>query len=211
VVEREAPGAFDDQFDDPSGVDGLDTADHAPEEEAPGRFDYLLANRDDDADDNLWNLNEEPVFDAFNTDTWRFTPAPTPWYRGTPAMTALIAAATAVVAIVVSGVLLVFRGPSRTVQQSTPVTQTATATSVAPATVASSVALPPPPPPSASVASSVNPAPKYNYPSGEPPPTNAPEIGVTHTPITRSSLSAAPQPRRPSTQPMPTGGGHGGR
>lgn len=211
MVEREASGDFDYRWDDPSDVVELATANHPAEQEASGDFDYLLSNPEDDADAGLRNHNGEAVFDAFNTDTWRFTPPPTPWYRGTQAMTALVAAAAAVVAIVVSGVLLVFHGPTNPVDDTAPVTPTATATSAAPATVASSAVLPPPPPPpSESVASSVNPAPNYSPPRDEPSATKAPEIGVTRTPITRSSLSVAPQPRRPSNQPTPTGGGRGG-
>jgi hypothetical protein len=190
------------------------------EREAPGDFDYLLSKTHDakrDAEDNLRHTNGEPDdghFDAFNADTWSFTPTPNRWYRGTQAMTAVFAAAAALVAIVVSGVLLVFRGSTGTVDHPTPVSQpeTATATSAAPTTADSSVELPPPaptPPPPESVVSSVNTAPTYNSPSVEQPATKQPEIGVTHTPITRTPLSVAPQPRRAPTAQPPTGSHHG--
>ena len=64
-------------------------------------------------------------FDAFNTNTWYFRPAPTPWYRTKQAMTALIAAAAAMAAIVVSVVLLVFRAPDNSDDATTTVTPTA--------------------------------------------------------------------------------------
>ena len=210
MVKREAQGDFDYRGDAPSDVDGLTTADRVPEQEAPADFGYLSANPEDDADEATWDRNGEPVFDAFNADTWRFTPNPAPWYRGKQAMTVLAAAAAAVIALVVSAVLLVFRGQTGTVGPSTPVTSTATATSAAAASTASSVApLPPPPPapPPQSAAAPVNPAPNYGAPAVEPTAPRQPEIGVTRTPITRSSLSVAPQPRHPPTPPPPTGGG----
>jgi hypothetical protein len=220
VVERETPGDFGYQWNDPSDVDGL-TADAAPEQETPEEFDYLLSSTDEaqwhDSGDNLRRNNGEPDdghFDAFKADTWNFTPPPIPWYRGTQAMTAVVAAAAALVAIVVSGVLLVFRGSNSTVDHPTPVsqTETATATSAAPTTVDSRVELPPPapppPPPPESVAPSVNTAPTYSPPRVEQPATKEPEIGVTRTPITRAPLSVAPQPRRAPPAP-PTGSHHG--
>jgi hypothetical protein len=213
VVEREAPRDFGYQWDNPADVDGL-TADRAPGQETPKEFDYLLSDTDethwDHSEDNLWRNNGEPAdghFDPFNADTWNFAPTPIPWYRGTQAMTAMVAAAAALVAIVVSGVLLVFRGSTGPVDQPAPVSQTATTTSQAPTAVDSSVELPPPAPP---VAPSVNPAPTYSPPRVDQPATKQPEIDAPHTPITRYPLSVAPQPRRAPTPPPPTTGSHRG-
>ena len=68
----------------------------------------------DEPADNFWDNQLDPDdpghFDAFNDNTWSFKPAPTPWYRTRQALTAIIAASAAVAAIVVAGVLLVFRG-----------------------------------------------------------------------------------------------------
>ena len=216
MVEREAPRDFGYQWDNPSDVDGL-TADRAPGQETPKEFDYLLSNTDetrgDHSEDNLWRDNGEPAdgpFDAFNADTWNFAPAPIPWYRGTQAMTAVVAAAAALVAIVVSGVLLVFRGSNGTVDQPTPGSQTATTTSAAPTTVDSGAELPPPAPPPPPVAPPVNTAPTYNSPRVDQPATKEPETDAPHTPITRYPLSVAPQPRRAPTPPPPTTGSRRG-
>ena len=83
----------------------------------------------DEPGDNFWDNQPDPDdfpdrpsmadFDAFNVNTWSFKPAPTPWYRTRQALTAIIAASAAVAAIVVSGVLLVFRGPGGTVDEVT--------------------------------------------------------------------------------------------
>ena len=92
-----------------------------------------------DPDDDPWDQPQTPDdirFDAFNMNTWSFRPAPTPWYRTRPAVTALIATAGAAAAIVVAGVLLVFRGPGDYVDEPTSVTTTAPATT--PAATASS-------------------------------------------------------------------------
>lgn len=55
---------------------------------------------------------EEQTFDAFDSSTWNFKPAPTPWYRtgSTPVLVAAVSVAA--VALVVSVVLLAFRGTS---------------------------------------------------------------------------------------------------
>ena len=232
MAEREASGDFDYLFDDPADADGL--TGHVPAFDGEALEDLDSASPDDDLwddpDDNFWDRDAESAdgdhFNAFNTNTWYFTPAPTPWYRTKQAMTALIAAAAAMVAIVVSGVLLVFRAPGNTDDATTSVTPTAP-TSAAPATVASSTELPPPqppppspspspslspplpplspppplppqpPPPAETPASSVNTAPDANYPTVRPRESKEPEIGVTRTPATRSPISVAPQPRPP--------------
>jgi hypothetical protein len=197
VVEREASGDFDYLFDDPADADGL-----SPDNDLW-----------DDPDDNFWDRDPNSVddgsFDAFKTSTWDFTPAPTPWYRTKQAVTALIAATAAMAAIVVAGVLLVFRTPATTVDDHKATMPPTAPTSSAPATVASSAVVPPPappppappppapPPPSEAVASSVATAPDNDAPRVQPRPTKEPEIGVTRTPATRSPLSVAPVPRRP--------------
>jgi negative regulator of sigma E activity len=119
-----------------------------------------------------------------------------PWYRTKQALIAIVAASAAVAAIVVSGVLLVFRGPANTIDEVTSSVTPTAPTSAEPVPVATSTGpeppLPPPPPPE--TASPVNTAPRYN-PSYQPRPTKAPEIGVTRTPVTRLPISVAPQPR----------------
>ena len=149
MAEREASGDFDYLFDDPADADGL--TGHAPafDPEAPEDLDSRTSPDDDlwdDPDDNFWDRDAESAngdyFDAFDTKTWHFTPAPTPWYRTKHAMTALIAAAAAMVAIVVSGVLLVFRAPGNTDDSTTSVTPTAS-TSAAPTSAAPTSAAPP--------------------------------------------------------------------
>jgi hypothetical protein len=208
VVEREASGDFDYLWDDPADEDGLTSHDLEFETHpAPTPDDLLKGPGDDLLDepgDNFWDnqpeVDDPGHFDAFNDDTWSFTPAPTPWYRTKQAMTAIVAASAAVAAIVVSGVLLVFQGSGGSFNdQPSSVTPTAP-TSVAPVQVASSEAPPPepppPPPPTETVASPVNPGSGSN-PRYEPRPTKPPEIGVTRTPVTRLPISVAPQQRGP--------------
>jgi len=207
VAEREASGDFDYPLDDPADVDGLICHDQIPgappaEEPDPARNDPdddLL----DEPDDSFWDgqpgpddhPNEDGHFDAFNVTTWSFTPAPTPWYSSKQALTAIIAASAAVAAIVVSGVLLVFRGPANTVDEMTSSVTPTAPTSAEPVPVATSAGPEPPlPPPPPETASPVNTAPRYN-PTYQPRPTKAPEIGVTRTPVTRLPISVAPQPR----------------
>ena len=129
MAEREASGDFDYLFDDPADADGLTGHVPAFDPEAPQDLDSHTSPDDDlwdDPDDNFWDRDAESAngdhFDAFDTKTWYFTPAPTPWYRTKHVMTALIAAAAAMVAIVVSGVLLVFRAPGNTDDSTTSVT-----------------------------------------------------------------------------------------
>jgi hypothetical protein len=202
VAEREASGDFDYLFEDPTDDDRLTGHAPASDPEAPEDLADQFSPDDDlwdDPDDNFWDRGPELAddgFDPFGANTWRFAPAPAPWYRTKQALTALIAATAATAAIVVSGVLLIFRTPGTTDDHKATTPPTAP-TSAAPATVASSAELPPPPPPETS-ASSVNTAPDVNYPTVQPrPTTKPPEIGVTRTPATRSPISVAPQPRRP--------------
>ncbi len=131
MVEREASGDFDYLFDDPADSDGLTSGDEvvevqpAEDLESPPKDpgDDLWDEPDDDFWDNQPDFDDFPddgrPFDAFNDNTWRFTPAPPPWYRTKQALIAIIAASAAVAAIVVSGVLLVFRGPANTVDEVT--------------------------------------------------------------------------------------------
>jgi hypothetical protein len=198
VAEREASGDFDYLFEDTADDAGL-TGDVSEPEDLGDQFGGPDDDLWDDPDDDFWD-DPQDDFDAFDANTWHFKPAPAPWYRTKQAMTALIAAATAMAAIVVAGVLLVFRTPATpTPTDDHKATMTPKApTSAAPATAASSAELPPPPPPPPETsASSVNTAPDVNYPRVQPRQTKEPEIGVTRTPATRSPISVAPQPRRP--------------
>jgi hypothetical protein len=207
VGEREASGDFDYLWDDPADADGLTSDDVALEVQPAWVLDPPRDAPDDDLwdepGDNFWDNQPDPDenghFDAFKVGTWSFTPAPTPWYRTKQALTAIIAASAAVAAIVVSGVLLVFRGPGGTVDEVTSSVTPTAPTSAQPSPAATSAApeppeppLPPPPPPE--TASPVDTAPTYN-PTYQPRPTKAPEIGVTRTPVTREPISVAPQPR----------------
>ena len=161
-------------------------------------FDYLLpadGSRERDGSD---------VFDAFDENNWVdvVSPSSTPWYRSGQAATLLIASATALSAIVVSVVLLLFRGPTNgdepaPVPNTTPITTpVATGTSEEPPPPPPPESPPPPPPPPAEP-STMERAPAAVRPSVRPRPTKAPEIGVTRTPETRQSMSVAPQPRGP--------------
>ena len=211
--EREAPGDFDYLWDDPADADGLTSDDAVLEVQSAGEIDSPRDDLWDEPGDNFWDNQPDPDdypnadghFDAFKVNTWSFTPAPTPWYRTKQALTAIIAASAAVAAIVVSGVLLVFRGPGGTVEEVTSSVTPTAPTSAQPAPVATSAApeppeppgppeppLPPPPPPE--TASAVNTVPRYD-PTYQPRPTKAPEFDVTRTPVTREPISVAPQPR----------------
>jgi hypothetical protein len=187
VVEREASGDFDYLWDDPADADGLTSDDEVqPAEE--------LGSPPKDPGDDLWDEPDDSYFDAFDDNTWRFEPAPPPWYRTKQSLTAMLAASAAVAAIVVSGVLLVFRGPANTVDEVTGSVTPTAPTSAEPVPVATSAEPPPLPPPPPETASQVSTAPTYN-PTYRPRPTKAPEIGVTRTPVTRAPISVAPQPR----------------
>jgi hypothetical protein len=133
-------------------------------------------------------------FDAFDANTWHFKAPPTPWYRTRQALIALVAVSAAVVALIVSVVLLAFRGGSGT--EDTPATDTSSTPTTAASTPDTTSALPPPPPPPPETSASPSaPPPVYNRPRGEQRPTKQPEIGVTRTPVTRTQISVAPQPR----------------
>jgi hypothetical protein len=162
-------------------------------------FDYLLSA------DESQERDGSDAFDAFDENNWVevVSPLSTPWYRSRQPATLLIASATALSAIVVSVVLLFFRGPTDAdepapLPPTTPVTTPlATATSEEP---------PPPPPPEPPPGPGSEPepepstmerAPAVVRPTVRPRPTKAPEIGVTRTPETRQPMSVAPQPRKP--------------
>lgn len=134
-------------------------------------------------------------FDPYNMNTWRFRPAPTPWYRTRPAVVAMVAAGLAASALVVSGVLLVLggSGPAPPEPESaTPATPTSSAPKPTPTTRPPE---PPPPPPPPEETAAVQQAPAYRPTQRPPRRTKAPEFGVTRTPQTRAPISVAPQPR----------------
>jgi hypothetical protein len=218
VVEREASGDFDYLWEDSADVDGVTSDYDALAVQSLEEVDPSLKDPEDDlADDpgdNFWDNQPDPdadpgvngQFDAFNVNTWSFTPPPPPWYRTKSALTAIVAAAAALVAITVSGVLLVFRGADGTVDNVTssvaptaPTSAEPLGTSAAPEPSLSAPPPPPPPPETAApeTAAPVNTAPNRNDPTVRPRPTKAPEIGVTRTPVTRAPISVAPQPRSP--------------
>ncbi len=212
MVEREASGDFDYLWEDPPGTGGStshdDVSDARPAEELDHQLNGPGDDPRDEPGDNFWDNQPDPdgypavngQFDAFNDNTWSFAPPPTPWYRTKPALTAIIAATAAIAAIVVSGVLLVFRGSDSADHVTSSVTPTAppSAEPVPRATTAApEPPLPPPPPPPPETASPVNTAPNSGNPAVGPRPTKKPEIGVTRTPVTRAPMSVAPQPRKP--------------
>ncbi|WP_326548538.1 hypothetical protein QGN32_10720 [Mycolicibacterium sp. ND9-15] len=181
MVEREASGDFDYLFDDI-----VDVADTAGSGAGP--------------DVGYFDLEQVPgrdmSFDAFDENTWYFEPAPPPWYRTRHTLGLLVVAAVAAVAIVVSGVLLIFRTPGQPADDKpTPVSQTAQ--TQAPRTESPSNESPPPPPrpPVATPAPAAAPPPAATYRPRSLAPRTArdPEIGVTRTPVTRSPISVAPQ------------------
>lgn len=213
MVEREASGDFDYVWEDPADEGGLSSDDEVSDAQPAGELDHQLKDPGDDLwdepDDNFWDNQPDPDgypavnghFDAFNDNTWSFTPPPTPWYRTKQALTAIIAATAAIAAIVVSGVLLVFRGSDSVDQGTSSVTPTAPPSAEPVPRVTSAApepslppSLPPPPP---ETASPVNTAPNNSNPAVGPRPTKEPEIGVTRTPVTRAPISVAPQPRGP--------------
>ena len=153
-------------------------------------FDYLLAQEES------W---EHDGFDAFDENTWdeALTPvSSTPWYRSPQSRTLLVATAAALSAIVVSVVLLVFRGPSAG-DKPGPATDTTPVTTPLATATRESAPPPPPPPPPPPEPSTMERAPAVIRPTVRPRPTKEPEIGVTRTPVTRMPMSVAPQPHRP--------------
>lgn len=188
MAEREASGNFDYLFDDPTLLQEID-----------GDVDDLLDDPGDVPWDEPWDGpdDERDGFHPVNAATG-FRP-PTAWYRTRQVTAVLVAAATAVIAIVVSGVLLVFRSGPSGVDESTTVTPTAPS-SAAPAPARSTSKppspAPPPPPPPPDSAEQINPEPTVDYrPTSQPRPAKKPEIGVTRTQETRSPISVAPRPR----------------
>ncbi|HEX2213559.1 MAG TPA: hypothetical protein VHH12_08945, partial [Mycobacterium sp.] len=98
MSEREATGDFEYQFDDTPDQWAVDAL---PEPQA---------------DDHSWEdtgraPEKDLYFDAFDSNTWYFEPAPPPWYRTKQTLAVFAAVSVAAVALVVSGVLLVFRTP----------------------------------------------------------------------------------------------------
>jgi hypothetical protein len=196
VAEKGASGDFDYLREESDGSDGVDVFDEAKDHPSEADLDYLLAPAES---------QEHDGFDAFDEKTWGevFTPTQsTRWYRSRQERTLLIASGAAISAIVVSVVLLVFRGSSPT-EQDTPVPgPTTTPATTALATITRTSEAPPPPPPPPPPAppppepSTMERAPAVNVPTVRPRQTKAPEIGVTRTPATRSPISVAPQPRR---------------
>lgn len=189
MPERGASGDFGYRWDDP--------------DPRADEVDYLLTEPGDDQwDDRDVTWNRYPAaaatddrFDAFNTNTWQFKPAPVPWYRTRPAVIAMAAAAIAAIAIVVSSVLLVFSGGSGSPGDQNAPTTPPTPSSALPSPSPTSEPPPPPPPPPPP---SSEPPPASQAPVYRPAPprtTKRPEIGVTRTPVTRSPISVAPQPR----------------
>ena len=224
MVEREASGDFDYLWDDPADEDGLTSHDQDFQAQQAEELDHPPSDPGadlwDEPDDNFWDnqpgvgdvgdVEDTGHFDAFNVNTWSFKPAPTAWYRTRQAVTVIVAVSAAVAAIVVSGVLLLFRGQSETVNEVTSSVTPTAPTSAAPVQVASSeapsppasppppppppaeTAPPAPPPPAETAASPMNPAPNYQAPRVPQRQTKGPEINVTRAPI-----SVAPQQRGP--------------
>jgi hypothetical protein len=195
VAERGASGDFDYLREETDGSDGVDVVDEGNAYTSEPDHDYLLAEDEHKAHDG---------FDAFDENTWDedFTPVSvTTWHRSSQARTLMIASAVALSAIVVSVVLLVFRGspaadePAPTESPPPPTTPLATATATA--TVEQPPPEPPAPPPPPPEPSVVNEAPAVIRPTVRPRPTKQPEIGVTRTPVTRLPISVAPQQRGP--------------
>jgi hypothetical protein len=194
VAERGASGDFDYLREETDGSDGVDVVDEGNDYTSEPDHDYLLAEGEHKTHDG---------FDAFDENTWDedFTPVSvTTWHRSSQARTLMIASAVALSAIVVSVVLLVFRGspaadePAPSESPPPPTTPLATATATAEKPPTEPPAPPPPPPPEPSV---VNSPPAVIRPTVRPPPTKRPEIGVTRTPVTRLPISVAPQQRGP--------------
>jgi hypothetical protein len=193
VAER---GDFDYLREETDGSDGVDVVDEGNAYTSEPDHDYLFAEGEQKAHDG---------FDAFDENTWDedFTPVSvTTWHGSSQARTLMIASAVALSAIVVSVVLLVFRGspaaddpaPSDSTPPPTTPLATATATVEPPPPEPPAPPPPPPPPPEPSV---VNEAPAVIRPTVRPRPTKQPEIGVTRTPVTRLPISVAPQQRGP--------------
>ncbi|KUI19745.1 hypothetical protein AU193_07510 [Mycobacterium sp. GA-1285] len=185
--------------------------------EVSGDFDYrkeesvdvaLAAEPGTETDVEVFDPEKAPgrdmTFDAFDEDTWYFEPAPPPWYRTKRNAGVLVVTACAAIALVVSGVLLVFRTPGEPVDRHRepvrPTVQTtAPARTQAPATTPPPPRQAPPPRVSTSAAPVAPPPPATHRPRTPPTRTGRdPQIGVTRTPVTRSPISVAPQRPGPS-------------
>ncbi|BBZ30977.1 hypothetical protein MMAD_52720 [Mycolicibacterium madagascariense] len=151
-------------------------------------FDYLL---DEDFSDPGWSPpppdDAGPTFDAFNASTWNFRPVQAPWYRTGHNRAVLAAVSMATVALVVSVVLLAFRG-SGAGSAPGPIPDASTAPTTATAPVVTSAeapppppVAPPPPPPPPTVSEVVTRAPVVER--STPPTTRKPEINVTRAPL----------------------------
>ncbi len=191
VAEKGASGDFDYLREETDGSDGVDVVDDGNAQASEADLDYLLAESEPKQHDG---------FDAFDESTWDedFTLVSTePWHRSSQTRTLLIASAAALSAIVISVVLLVFRGSPAADE---PVPAESTPPSTTPLATATSEQPPPPPPappPPPPEPSTMNEAPAVVRPTVRPRPTKQPEIGVTRTPATRLPISVAPQQRGP--------------
>jgi hypothetical protein len=192
VAKKGASGDFDYLREESDGSDGVDVFDEETEYESEPDHDYPLA-----ADEP----REHDGFDAFDENTWGevFTAASTmPWYRSRQVQTLILASAAALSAIVISVVLLAFRGSSGENDKHSPGQITTTPATTALATKPSVVPPPPPPPPPpappppAPEPSTMERAPAVQEPAVQPRPTKGPEINVTRLP-----MSVAPQTRHP--------------
>jgi hypothetical protein len=194
VAKKGASGDFDYLREESDGSDGVDVFDEETEYESEPGHDNLLA-----ADEP----REHDGFDAFDENTWGevFTAASTmPWYRSRQVQTLVLASAAALSAIVISVVLLAFRGSSGENDKHSPGQITTTPATTALATKPSEVPSPPPPPPPPPPAlpppapepSTMERAPAVQEPAVQPRPTKGPEINVTRLP-----MSVAPQTRHP--------------
>ncbi|BDX29647.1 hypothetical protein TUM20985_01940 [Mycobacterium antarcticum] len=205
MAESEASGEarVDDPVDDTVDTDQL-AVDQPGDVEAPaadGDFGYLFDEPDEVAaaevrDGPEWVESAPPMqsqertvdaFNAFDASTWNFKPMPTPWYRTGKSLAVLVVVSLAAITLVVSGVLLAFRGPSNDEPVPTRDTSTAPTPSTAPSTTRNvPLPPPPPPPPPPPSASEIQRAPVAER--RPPRPTKKPEINVT-----RSPLSVSPQ------------------
>jgi hypothetical protein len=194
VAEKEASGDYDYLREESDGSDGVDDSEEKDIYQSDAGFGYLLAQARPPAPSD--------GFDAFDENTWdeALTPAASlPWHRSRQAQTLLLASGVALSAIVVSIVLLAFRG-SVTVDNPVP-GPTTTPVTTALATASSKPEPPPQPPPESPLPPesppppgppAVQQAPAFQRPTAAPRPTKAPEINVTRYP-----MSVAPQPHRP--------------
>lgn len=159
------------------------------DDDFPGYKDGYEDGRDDgyaaDAD-------ETEGYEPETFEIARYEPPPQPWHRSPRAMISLGAIGLAAIAIVVSVAILVSRpssGPPSIVSP-TETTTTSETSSAEPSPSES----PPPPPPGPTTAANL----PVIAPTPRPGPTKRPEINVTRTPVTRTSMSASPShPPRP--------------